>query len=85
MKRPRVPSCCWVPERKNLAVLLTCMALSFCVWFGGGWLLAGQLTPPADPPLDADVRPHDWRTPTYELDLLDAEADTGPDRLLPES
>ena len=41
----------------NVELFLLSMILAFCLWFGGGWILAGQISPHAVDPTTADVIP----------------------------
>ena len=41
-------------------MLLLSILLGFCIWFVGGWVLAGQVTPPPEAPVfseDEDTTP----------------------------
>jgi hypothetical protein len=55
---------------RDLGVLLLSILLGFCIWFIGGWMLAGQVTPPADAPIFSE----DEGTPDAGARCLERDA-----------
>ena len=50
---------------RDLEVLLLGILVGFCIWFVGGWMLAGEVSPP---PAEAPIFSEDEETPGADAD-----------------